>query len=267
MRQNKIFEKILGYRSTAYLGYVMSQPLEKRKALLTSQWPAEAKDLLKLSHYIKYQFSNYSAWKELHNMEQDGPLLDAHQPELMIDYILGLVERNEFIWKDHNLRHVFDFIEDRSVIDYGYGGGWYSRQFCKIAKKVFGIERKEVADYVLNCKPSMPDNFKDISVTQLYKLQVGVIWISEVFHGDGGLQILNTIDMLSTALKPGGILVVNELKKNTILGDLFNCQMKLHTKSGRLYSREELLEIIPFKRLTVDADYPYHFMIGGELNV
>ncbi len=270
--KDKVCQSILGYRDTALLGYIFAENTEftsEKLALLKRYWPVESQELFKLSHYIQYQIGNVMSWLQLQGRYESGkPYINVHidKPGMLKNYILGLTERNRLIWKDENMEEILSFAQGKKVLDYGYGGGFYADYFCKIAEEVCGIEQHDVADYVNNYI-ILPDKFKDITLDDKnYKQYFDVIFISEVLHGDSPEEIMGMMEYIKPMLKPGGMLVVNELWQDTVLGKLFDIQMKLHTKGGRLYSPEELGHIIGYpKGFVTERGFKYHFMLKGVL--
>ncbi len=270
--KDKVLQSILGYRDTALLGYIFAENTEftsEKLALLKRYWPVESHELFKLSHYIQYQVGNVMKWLQLQGIYESGkPIVNVHThtPEMLNNYILGLTERNRLIWKDEDMDEVLSFAQGKKVLDYGYGGGFYTSYFCKIAEEVCGIEQPDVAEYV-NDYIMLPDTFKDISLdVPDYEQYFDVIFISEVLHGDSPEEIMGMLEWIKVMLKPGGLLVVNELWQDTVLGKLFDIQMKLHTTGGRLYSPQELGNIIGYpKGFVTERGFKYHYMLKGVL--
>ena len=260
--KDEILNLILGYRDSAVLfnqnQYIPSLTYESIKKM----WPRLASDLISLSHYIRYQAFNYKLYSKLASVEKER-LVNGHSDLPLRDYVLGLVERNRFVWKGEDMERVLDFAKNKVVVDFGYGGGFYADYFSKVAKKVYGIEKPDVAEFVSNTV-TMPPNFVDIEDLSDLPCKVDIIWVSEVFHGDSVADIQKLVTIFKQHLKAGGKLYINELMPGTILSKHFDTHMKIHTNSGRLYRPGEWVNIINWKTCKIRT-YKYHYIVGGKI--
>lgn len=204
----------------------------------------------KMPYYIRYQAMNMRKW--INCFDNDAEFTDVHGTDMLPLYVRGLDERNKFIWEDVNFNAWASFVEGKTVLDVGFGAGFYSSKFCDLnpGSNVYGVEKKDVAQFVLKYM-NMPDNFKILDIDYVYDLGpiFDVIFFSEVFHGRSIAKITEMLDMYRGLLKPDGQIFINELWHNTPLGNLFSMNMLIHGKDGRLYTQKEM------GRITQDAGY------------
>jgi len=218
-----------------------------------------------LKHFLEYERFNYKLWTRIEQrFDTNKPIIKGHEDLPLKDYIKGLVERNKLIWQNYNMLKVLNFVKRKTVLDFGFGGRFYTEYFCQLAKKVIGIEKKDVYEYVKeNLYPI--SNFYPFSCFIPNNIKVDIIWISEVFHSDSYSEIHNTIHYLKNHLNEKGKIYINELRPDTILSYQFDIQMKLHTQNGKLYSPHEFVQIISPKKVISYKKYLYHYILGMEV--
>ena len=264
---DEILNTILGYRDIALLGAIMNKEDAVEWHSFDIFWPSFASELTRLQHYIKYEYFNYILWLKLMDCKGDlsriEQVIQSHSDLPIEDYVLGLKERNSLIWQDIDLLTEFKFMENKVILDFGYGSGFYSTYFVIKGGHVYGIEKPDIYAYVGN--PVSNSLFTPL--TLLYKLPelIDIVWLSEVIHGKSEGEIIELIQHLKEHMKPESLLVINELKSNTPLSKHFNIQMKLHTSGGKLYSMQNIIDLIPFKKISVLREFNYHYWIGGTL--
>jgi len=269
--KDEVFNTILGYRDIALMG-TMTQESTVECHQFANYWPSFATELTQLQHYIRYEYFNYKLWLTLHDCKEGinkiEQVVHSHDDLPLADYVLGLQERNKIVWQGIDLIKEFDFMDSKRILDFGFGSGFYTFKFGTKANIVYGLEKQDVHDFYINNLLSLqPFNLSFVPCSDLLEIpyDLDVIWLSEVIHGKSEGEILELIPQLKHHLKVDGILVVNELKPDTALSKHFNVQMKLHTSGGKLYTMQDIIDLIPFQQIKILRDYPYHYWIGGTL--
>lgn len=261
----EIFSLIQGYQKSALLFSINSLPDNERLMQLMRYYPNEYLELSNLDKFINYHTFNYDLWKSIgYSMKTNIPVVKSHSDLNLEDYLIGLNQRNRLAWKDCDYQDIFGFVKDKTVLDFGCGGCFYSDIFSSMANKVYCYDKPDVISFVKEKiilredKCSVIDDLEFLSYTN-----VDIIWISEVIHGKGIDEVKDLLHFLKGYLKEGGIIVINELHPNTPLGELFDLQMKLHTKNGKLYKCDEIIKL--FNKITLVKMSKYHLIIGGEV--
>lgn len=247
MKKEELLQQILGYRNLPIM-------LSRCKQNVTYS---------KLEHYLRYQMFNYQLYSRLPEHKESGkPLISGHQDLPLRDYILGMNERNRLIWEGYDMSEVLKFAIGKKVLDFGYGGGYYTDWFCHLCTEVYGIERPDVYAFV-EANIVLPENFHPFPCIENIP-SVDVIWVSEVFHGKSENEINAMVGDFRVYFKKGVKLYINELRPDTVLSQYFTQHMQLHTPEGKLYTPADFARLIGWKDISY-KEYPFHYIIGGEL--
>lgn len=218
-----------------------------------------------LPNYIMYQAANMRKW--ISCFDKGLGFGDVHGTSMLPLYVKGLVERNQYIWSGTDFNSWAAFAKGKKILDVGFGGGFYARKFCELNPdlKVYGVEKRDVADYVMK-NIVMPDNFIILNMEEIKNLgpTYDVIFFSEVFHGRSVEQIKTMLGTYRSLLNEKGQIFINELWNETPLGDLFSMNMLIHGKDGRLYTQREMGRIAEDARLIAlsHKSTKYHWLIA-----
>jgi len=190
----------------------------------------------KMPNYINYQYSNMLKWLNLTDIVNGKlPGESAHTDQLH-DYVIGLEERNQYLWEGQGLAKTLSFVVNKSVLDFGCGSGFYAKQMVKIASSVTAYDREEVLVESIS-KIQIPDLIVESDYSKLKRYDI--IWISEVLHAKSEKDCISLVNCLMTLLNKDGILVINEFDQNSIEAECFKANMLIHDRRGKAYGVQD----------------------------
>ena len=262
---NEVLKTVLGYQKSAYLFYINQLPLEEREALLKPIYKDMTRDLLKLDKFINYGKFNYPLWESLEEcVDRRIPKIHSHADLNLEDYLIGLNQRNRLAWSCINLNEFFSFAKDKKILDFGCGGCFYADIFSSMAQSVHCYDKPDVMEFIRANIILRKDKCFLREDIELFNYEAfDIIWVSEVIHGKSKEEIRSLLRWLSMYLQPDGMIIINELLPDTPLSELFDIQMAIHTKGGKLYKPTEVYEL--FKEVKLEKKSDYHVVLGGDI--
>jgi SAM-dependent methyltransferase len=156
----------------------------------------------------------------------------------------------------------FDLEGRRSLLDLGGGPGTYAIHFCLqnpgLEAVVYDLPttrpfaEKVIASFGLENRITFMDG--DF-INQEIKGSYDVAWLSHILHGEGPADCRLLLDKAVKALKPGGLLLVQEFilndeKDGPIFPALFSLNMLLGTPDGQAYAEGEIMAMMVAAGLT-----------------
>ena len=155
-----------------------------------------------------------------------------------------------------------EYFEGKTVLDVGFGGGYFAQVIQNLGCAIYtGVDRKDVFGLT---------NFADRCGVAYYQknledwlglgMQYDTIWVSEVLHSKK--DPVKFFKLLEKFLNPGGTILINTLKPNTVRSAGFAVQMQLHTGQHDYDNIQKIVnyhtDTVTFKRgKAIDLDL-YH---------
>jgi SAM-dependent methyltransferase len=212
-----------------------------------------------LGHIIMHHHHLLEGWSRLDEAVRSGaPVRNrvSHEPTD--------VERESFLLGMFNLAmliapkvasHV-DLSGRRRLLDLGGGPGTYAIHFCQ---KNPGLNAT-ILD-LQTTQPFAEATIKRFSMNERVNFVAGdfhdgplpggfgVVWLSQVLHGEGPKSCSNVLSNAVGALEPGGVLFVQEFildedHTSPLFPALFSLNMLLGTPEGMSYSEPEIVELL-----------------------
>ncbi len=156
------------------------------------------------------------------------------------------------------------------LLDLGGGPGTYAIHFCmhnpQLTAAVYDLpSTRPFAEDVI-ARHELSDRIQFVEGDFMRDVVAGrydVVWISQVLHALNHEDSALLLEKAARVLTPGGLLVVQEFVLNNAKDGpkhpaLFGCNMLVGTENGRVYTEQELIDLIKgtgalnVKRLKID---------------
>ena len=208
-----------------------------------------------LGHIIRHHHHLMAGWAVLHESIKSGnPVRDR------ISHGDDKDERESFLMGMYNLASqlapvvaaAIDLNGCQRLLDFGGGPGTYAIHFCRqnpeLSAVVYDLPSTRsfaedtIARYGLSERISfVAGNYHLDQVPETFD----AAWLSHILHAEGIEGCKTVLRKAVNALKPGGMLLVqefilNDAKDGPLFPALFSLNMLLGTSSGQSYSESEL---------------------------
>ena len=212
-----------------------------------------------LGHIIMHHHHLMSGWARLHESVTSGvpvrePVSHGDDEIVRESFLMGMFNLASQLAP--RIARSVDLSDCRSLLDLGGGPGTYAIHFClanpELSAVVFDLPttrrfaEETIARFDLSQKISFASG--DFNIDPV-PTGFDAAWLSHVLHADGPEACAALVHKAVAALKPGGLLLVQEF----ILDDnrsgppfpaLFSLNMLLGTESGQAYSGRELADMM-----------------------
>ena len=235
-------------------------------------------------HIILHHQHLVLAWSRLSEAVRDGRSTresphrteDATQRE---HFLLGMF--NVACQQAKTIAAALDLRSRTRLLDLGGGPGTYAVYFClqnpQLSATVYDLPttrpfaEKIIARYKLAQRIQfMEGDFLRETVTGRYD----VVWISQVLHAMDNESSAVLLEKAARVLTPGGLLLIQEFVLNDTRDGpahpaLFGCNMLVGTESGKVYTEQELFELLrrsgasDVRRLDLDLPMGCGIVSGG----
>ena len=218
-----------------------------------------------MGHILLHHHHLMAGWARLHEAVQSGgPIRERRaygdDESVRESFLMGMFNLASQLAP--RIAHSIDLSGSQRLLDLGGGPGTYAIHFCLVnpgltavvydlpATRVFAestIDRFDLSgrisfaagDYHADPVPSGFD----------------AAWLSHILHADGPAACIALLRTAAAALKPGGMLllqefILNDAKDGPPFPALFSLNMLLGTESGQAYSERELLAMMTEAGLT-----------------
>jgi SAM-dependent methyltransferase len=218
-----------------------------------------------LGHIIMHHHHLVSGWARLHeSVQSGGPLRkdDSHgnDENLRESFLMGMFNLASQLAP--RIAASIDLSQCSHLLDLGGGPGTYAIHFCLANPDLKSIiydlpttrsfAEKTVARFDLSDRIRFTAG--DYHVDTLSD-GFDAAWLSHILHIDGSMACAALLRKAVAALKPGGILLVQEFilddaKDGPLFPALFSLNMLLGTEAGQSYSGRELAAMMTAAGLT-----------------
>jgi len=218
-----------------------------------------------LGHIIMHHHHLMSGWEQLDEAVKSGgpvrkPVSHGDDEEVRESFLMGMFNLASQLAP--TVAHAVDLSACRTLLDLGGGPGTYAIHFCRgnqnLSAVVYDLPTTRkfaeatIARYDLSSRISFSSG--DFHADPLPS-GFDAAWLSHILHSDGPEACGALLSKTVAALKPGGILMVQEFVLSDagnapLFPTLFSLNMLLGTDAGQAYSEGQLCRMMTAAGLT-----------------